>query len=56
MEASGAMKFGRFVAGAGTAAFLLASGVVLVETGLHSSRHEAEKVEGKQSPATCELP
>ena len=28
------MKFGRFVAGAGTAALLLASSVVLVETGL----------------------
>ena len=34
METSGAMKSGRFVAGAGTAALLLASGVVLVETGL----------------------
>lgn len=34
MEAPGVMKFGRFVAGAGTAALLLASGVVLVVMGL----------------------
>ncbi|MEO1110516.1 MAG: MAPEG family protein [Pseudomonadota bacterium] len=34
MEASSAMKFGRFVAGAGTAALLLVSGVVLVVIGL----------------------
>jgi uncharacterized membrane protein YecN with MAPEG domain len=34
MEASAAMKFGRFVAGAGTAALLLVSGVVLMVIGL----------------------
>lgn len=34
MEASAGMKFGRFVAGAGTAALLVASGVALVVVGL----------------------
>ncbi|MEM9435945.1 MAG: MAPEG family protein [Pseudomonadota bacterium] len=34
MEASAGMKFGRFVAGAGTAALLLSSGVVLMVIGL----------------------
>ena len=34
MEASAAMKFGRFVAGAGTAALLLASAITLIVIGL----------------------